>query len=114
MSIIFIGTPAFAVPSLRALADAGHSIAAVITQPDRPAGRRRTPRPPPVKLAALDLGLPVLQPPALRDSDTLARLRALSPEVMVVVAYGVILRRDVLDIPPRGVLNVHAALVPRR
>ena len=113
MSIIFIGTPAFAVPSLRALADAGHSIAAVITQPDRPAGRRRTPRPPPVKLAALDLGLPVLQPPALRDSDTLAGLRALSPEVFVVVAYGQILRRDVLNIPPRGVLNVHPSLLPR-
>jgi len=113
MSIIFIGTPSFAVPSLLALARAGHSIAAVITQPDQPAGRGRTPRPPPVKLAALDRGLPVLQPPALRDSDTLARLRALSPEVMVVVAYGVILRRDVLDIPPRGVLNVHASLLPR-
>ncbi len=113
MSIIFIGTPTFAVPSLLALTHAGHSIAAVITQPDRPAGRRRTPRPPPVKLAALDLGLPVLQPPALRDSDTLARLRALSPEVMVVVAYGQILRRDILDIPPRGVLNVHPSLLPR-
>jgi len=113
MSIIFIGTPSFAVPSLLALAHAGHSIAAVITQPDRPAGRGRTPRPPPVKLAALDRGLPVLQPPALRDSDTLARLRALSPEVMIVVAYGQILRRDVLDIPPRGVLNVHPSLLPR-
>lgn len=113
MSIIFIGTPSFAVPSLLALANAGHSIAAVITQPDRPAGRRRTPRPPPVKLAALDLDLPVLQPPALRDSDTLARLRALSPEVMVVVAYGQILRPEVLDIPPLGVLNVHPSLLPR-
>jgi methionyl-tRNA formyltransferase len=66
-----------------------------------------------VKLAALDLGLAVLQPPALRDSDTLARLRALSPEVIVVVAYGQILRRDILDIPPRGVLNVHPSLLPR-
>ena len=113
MSIIFIGTPSFAVHSLLALAHAGHSIAAVITQPDRPAGRGRTPRPPPVKLAALDRGLPVLQPPALRDSDTLARLRALSPEVMIVVAYGQILRRDVLNIPPRGVLNVHPSLLPR-
>ena len=113
MSIIFIGTPTFAVPSLHALADSGHSIAAVVTQPDRPAGRRRTLTPPPVKLAALDLGVPVLQPPALRDTDTLAGLRALSPEVFVVVAYGQILRRDVLNIPPRGVLNVHPSLLPR-
>jgi len=113
MSIIFIGTPTFAVPSLHALADSGHSIAAVVTQPDRPAGRRRTLTPPPVKLAAQELGLPVLQPPTLRDSDTLAGLRALSPEVFVVVAYGQILRRDVLNIPPRGVLNVHPSLLPR-
>ena len=113
MSIVFIGTPAFAVPSLHALARDAHSIAAVITQPDRPAGRHQTPRPPPVKAAALDLGLPVLQPPNLRDSDTLARLRELSPEVIVVVAYGQILRPDVLDIPARGVVNVHPSLLPR-
>jgi methionyl-tRNA formyltransferase len=113
MSLVFIGTPAFAVPSLHALARNDHSIAAVITQPDRPAGRHNTPRPPPVKAAALELGLPVLQPPNLRDSDTLARLRELSPEVIVVVAYGQILRQGVLDIPARGVLNVHPSLLPR-
>jgi methionyl-tRNA formyltransferase len=113
MSIVFIGTPAFAVPSLHALARDGHSIAAVITQPDRPAGRQRTPRPPPVKIAALELAITVLQPANLRDSDTLKRLRELSPEVMVVVAYGQILRRPVLDIPARGVLNVHPSLLPR-
>jgi methionyl-tRNA formyltransferase len=113
MSIVFIGTPAFAVPSLRALARDGHPIAAVITQPDRPAGRHRGPRPPPVKIAALDLGLMVLQPDNLRDSDTLMRLRELSPEAIVVVAYGQILRRAVLEIPTHGVLNVHPSLLPR-
>jgi methionyl-tRNA formyltransferase len=113
MSIVFIGTPAFAVPSLRALARDGHPIAAVITQPDRPAGRHREPRPPPVKIAALDLGLMVLQPDNLRDSDTLVRLRELSPEVIVVVAYGQILRPAVLEIPTHGVLNVHPSLLPR-
>ena len=113
MSIVFIGTPAFAVPSLHALARDGHSIAAVITQPDRPAGRHQAPRPPPVKIAALKLGLTVLQPANLRDSDTLMRLRELSPEVVVVVAYGQILRPAVLEIPTHGVLNVHPSLLPR-
>jgi len=113
MSIIFIGTPAFAVPSLERLAGAGHDVAAVITQPDRPAGRQRIPRPPPAKLAAQKLGLHVLQPPTLRDTGVLEDLRALSPEVIIVVAYGQILRREVLDIPVRGVLNVHPSLLPR-
>jgi methionyl-tRNA formyltransferase len=113
MSLVFIGTPAFAVPSLHALVRDSHSIAAVITQPDRPAGRHKTPRPPPVKAAAVELGLPVLQPTSLRDGDTLARLRELSPEVIVVVAYGQILRQAVLDIPARGVVNVHPSLLPR-
>jgi len=112
MSIVFIGTPAFAVPLLRALVRAGHRIATVITQPDRPAGRRRTLTAPPIKVAALELGVPVLQP-ALRNIDTLAELRALSAEVFVVAAYGQILRQAVLDIPPRGVLNVHPSLLPR-
>jgi len=113
MSIIFVGTPAFAVPSLERLAGAGHNIAGVVTQPDRAAGRRRMPRSPPVKLAAQRLGLPVLQPPSLRDPEVLAGLRALSPEVIVVVAYGQILRQEVLEIPARGVLNVHPSLLPR-
>jgi methionyl-tRNA formyltransferase len=113
MSIIFVGTPPFAVPSLRRLASAGHPISAVVTQPDRPAGRHRTHLPPPVKLAAEELGLRVLQPENLRDPAAVAELRALAPEVIVVVAYGQILRRDVLAIPPRGVLNVHPSLLPR-
>ena len=113
MSIAFVGTPAFAVPSLRRLASAGHEISAVVTQPDRPAGRHRTPLPPPVKVAAEGLGLRVLQPESLRDPRAVGELRALAPEVIVVVAYGQILRPDVLAIPPHGVLNVHPSLLPR-
>jgi methionyl-tRNA formyltransferase len=113
MSIVFIGTPDFAVPSLRRLAAAGHTISAVITQPDRPAGRGRQVSSPPVKIAAEELGLPLMQPPTLRDTGVLDSIRALLPEVMVAVAYGEILRQELLDIPPRGVLNVHPSLLPR-
>ena len=113
MSVVFLGTPTFAVASLKRLAQDGHKIAAVVTQPDRPAGRKLTPRASPVKTAAQELGLPVLQPSSLRDQDFLERMRWLSPETMVVVAYGEILRQNVLDIPPRGVLNVHPSLLPR-
>jgi methionyl-tRNA formyltransferase len=113
MSIIFVGTPSFAVPSLRRLASAGHEISAVVTQPDRPAGRHGAPQPPPVKLAAEELGLRILQPESLRDPQAVAELRELAPDVIVVVAYGQILRSDVLAIPPRGVLNVHPSLLPR-
>ncbi len=113
MAIVFIGTPGFAVPSLRRLAAAGHAISAVITQPDRPAGRGRRLATPPVKLAAEELGLSVMQPLTLRDAAVLDSIRALEPEAMVAVAYGQILRQEVLDIPPRGVLNVHPSLLPR-
>lgn len=113
MSIVFAGAPSFAVPSLRRLAGAGHAISTVITQPDQPAGRGRQLRPPPVKTAAEELGLPVWQPAGLRNPDAVARLRALAPEVIVAVAYGQILRQEVLDIAPRGVLNVHPSLLPR-
>ena len=113
MILVFIGTPQFAVPSLQSLAEAGHDIATVITQPDRPAGRGRALRPPPVKQAALALGLPVLQPPTLRDPEVLERLRALAPEAIVAVAYGQLLRPELLEVPPKGVLNVHPSLLPR-
>jgi methionyl-tRNA formyltransferase len=113
MSIVFIGTPEFAVPSLRALSDAGHDISAVITQPDQRAGRGRRLTAPPVKVLAEELGIPVFQPETLRDRGAIAHLTALAPEVIVLVAYGQILRQEVLDIPPRGVLNVHASLLPR-
>ncbi len=113
MSIVFIGTPHFAVPSLRRLAAEGYEIATVITQPDRPAGRGRRARPSPVKLAALELGLPLFQPPTLRDPDALAAVAAIAPQGVIAVAYGQILRPELLDIPPRGVLNVHPSLLPR-
>ncbi len=113
MAIVFMGTPAFAVPSLRRLVAEGHGIAAVYTQPDRPAGRGRHPRPSPLKVAALELGLPVQDPATLREPETLAGLRSLAPEAIVVVAYGQILRQEVLAIAPRGVLNVHPSLLPR-
>ncbi len=108
-----MGSPSFAVPSLRRLAADGHRISAVYSQPDRPAGRGRHPKPPPVKLSAQELGLPVRQPPTLRDAQALAALASLEPQLIVVVAYGQILRQELLDIPPRGVLNVHPSLLPR-
>jgi methionyl-tRNA formyltransferase len=113
MSIVFIGTPDFAVPSLRRLVTDGHVITAVITQPDRPAGRGRRLAPPPVKVAAEELALAVLQPPTLRDAGQLNAIRALQPEAVVAIAYGQILRQELLSIPPRGVLNVHPSLLPR-
>jgi methionyl-tRNA formyltransferase len=114
MTIVFIGTPEFAVPSLRRLVADGHDVVAVVTQPDRATGRHRSRlTPPPVKEAALELGLTVLQPPTLRDPEAVAQLRALGPEVLVVAAYGQILRPEVLAIPPRGALNVHASLLPK-
>jgi len=113
MALVFMGTPQFALPSLRALHGAGYEIAAVYTRPDRPAGRGLRPRPPPVKELAQQLGLPVRQPESLRRPEALEELRALAPEVIVVCAYGQILRRPVLEIPPRGVLNVHPSLLPR-
>ncbi|HKZ50185.1 MAG TPA: methionyl-tRNA formyltransferase [Dehalococcoidia bacterium] len=111
--LVFMGTPEFAVPSLQRLVVDGYDISAVYTQPDRPAGRGRRLTPPPVKVAALGLGLAVRQPPNLRSQEAVAELAALKPEVIVVCAFGQILRPPVLDIPPRGVINVHPSLLPR-
>ncbi len=110
--LIFMGTPEFAVPSLRALAT-GHDVALVVTQPDRPAGRARVVTESPVKVAARTLGLPIFQPESLRGERPAAILRQVQPEAIVVVAYGEILRRDILAIPRRGCVNVHASLLPR-
>lgn len=112
MRVIFLGSPAFAVHPLAALAAAGHELVAVVTQPDRPAGRGGRLTAPPVKLAAEALGLPVLQPATLRDPAVVAELAALAPAVGVVAAYGEILRRNVLAIPPLGYLNIHPSLLP--
>jgi len=100
------------VPSLEALHRAGHALPLVVTQPDRPGHRRRLTRPP-VKEAAARLGLEVIQPEKIRDAGALERIRAAAPELMVVVAYGQIIPRPLLDLPPRGVVNVHASLLPR-
>ncbi len=112
MRVIFLGTPTFATLPLRALVAAGHDVVGVVTQPDRPVGRSRTPQAPPVKQAAMDLGLLVIQPATLRDEAVVEQLRHLRPDVGVVAAYGEILRRNVLDIPPLGYLNVHPSLLP--
>lgn len=112
MRIVFAGTPAFAVPSLRA-AHAHHEVVAVYTQPDRPAGRGRGLTPSPVKLEAIQRGIPVLQPLSLKKKATQDALRELQPDVMIVVAYGLILPQAVLDIPQYGCWNVHASLLPR-
>jgi methionyl-tRNA formyltransferase len=111
--IVFAGTAAFAVPSLKALVDAGHEIQLVITQPDRPARRGMKLTPPPVKVAAQEVGLQVFQPERIRDPEAVERIRQLQPDLLVVVAYGQIIPRSVLAIPKQGVLNVHASLLPR-
>ncbi len=113
MRLVFMGTPDFAVPALAALHEAGHDIAAVFTQPPRPAGRGRKPRPSPVARKAGELGLPVFTPTSLRDEETIRLLRDLRPEAAVVAAYGLILPGAVLEIPPGGCLNIHASLLPR-
>ncbi len=113
MRVVFLGTPAFAVPTLDRTAAAGHSLLAVVTQPDRPRGRGQNPAPPPVKEAALRLGLPVFQPERIRRPEALEYLRALAPEAMVVVGYGQIIPQSIIDIPPLGILNVHASLLPK-
>ncbi|MGQ9876051.1 MAG: methionyl-tRNA formyltransferase [Chloroflexus sp.] len=112
MRILFLGSPSFAVHALEALVAARHEIVGVVTQPDRPAGRERRLTPPPVKIAALAHNLPVLQPERLRDPTVVETLSALQPDVGVVAAYGEILRRAVLSIPPLGYLNIHPSLLP--
>jgi methionyl-tRNA formyltransferase len=107
-----MGTPRFALPSLQALIDRGHEIAAVVTQPDKPQGRHAVLTPPPVKVLAQNNNIRVLQPQTLRDSLFFESLCALMPEVIVVAAYGKIFPRDVLAIPPRGCLNIHGSLLP--
>ena len=113
MRIVFMGTPDFAVPSLQALLDAGHEVCAVYTQPDKPQGRKQILTAPPVKILAQQQGIPVYQPQTLKDETEQARLRALAPEAIIVVAYGKLLPKAVLDIPPRGCINVHGSLLPR-
>jgi methionyl-tRNA formyltransferase len=113
LRVIFAGTPVFAAAHLRALIDSDHALCAVLTQPDRRSGRGKKVQPSPVKALAVEAGIEVLQPTSLRDDDIQQTLRAFNADVMVVVAYGLILPQAVLDIPRFGCLNVHASLLPR-
>ena len=112
-TIIFMGTPHFAVPSLNALANSGHEIALVVTQPDRPKGRGRRVYPPPIKTAALERNLKTSQPASLKDPQAVKYLASFKPDFLVVVAFGKILTKDILALPQIGTINVHASLLPK-
>lgn len=113
MRIIFAGTPEFAAKHLAALLDAKHDVVAVYTQPDRPAGRGKKLTPSPVKQLALEHDLPVYQPKSLRNAEAQAELAAVNADLMIVVAYGLLLPQEVLDAPRLGCINVHASILPR-
>ncbi|MBE6769512.1 MAG: methionyl-tRNA formyltransferase [Ruminococcaceae bacterium] len=113
MRIVFMGTPDFAVPTLKALISAGHSVVGVFTQPDKPVGRKQILTPPPVKVEAEKNGIRVFQPTTLRDGAAYEILKELNPEIIVVVAYGKILPKEILDLPKYKCVNGHASLLPR-
>ncbi len=113
LRIVFMGTPEFAVPSLRALLDSRHQVIAVVSQPDRPKGRGRKLTPPPVKELALAAGLPVLQPAAIKTAEFREELQSFHPDLFAVTAYGRILPGPLLNMPPMGTINVHGSLLPR-
>ncbi|QUG41041.1 methionyl-tRNA formyltransferase [Psychrobacillus sp. INOP01] len=111
-SIIFMGTPTFSAPILRMLVDEGYKVKAVVTQPDRPVGRKKVLTAPPVKEEAIQLGLPVIQPNKLKGSDELDQIIALKPDLIVTAAFGQILPKELLEVPELGCINVHASLLP--
>ncbi len=111
--IVFMGTPAFAVPILKALIEGEDEVIAVVTQPDKPAGRGKRLTQPPVKVLAKEYNLPVLQPEKIKDPNFLEKLRVFAPDAIVVAAYGKILPKEILEIPPHGCINVHASLLPK-
>lgn len=113
MRIIFIGSPHFAVPSLEAIHASDHEVVAVVTQPDRPVGRSLKVHSLPVKVSAQAMNIPVLQPPTTRSQDFIDQISAFGPDILVVVAYGEILRRNVLELTPAGAVNLHASLLPK-
>jgi len=113
MNIVFMGTPEFAVPSLKALVREGYRIVAVVTQPDRPKGRKRELTPPPVKVVAQSFGIDVMQPVKLRDPEAVEQIASLKPDLIVTAAYGQILPKAVLTMPKHGCINVHASLLPK-
>lgn len=112
MKILFMGTPAFAVPSLEALVNAGHEVCGVFTQPDKPKNRGMKLLPTPVKECALSYDIPVFQPAKMRDGEAMALVRQLAPQIIVVAAYGKILPAEILDYPKYGCVNVHSSLLP--
>ncbi|MGN0542729.1 MAG: methionyl-tRNA formyltransferase [Acutalibacteraceae bacterium] len=113
MRIVFMGTPDFAVPCLQKLIDCGHEISGVFTQPDKPKGRHGVMTPPPVKELALKNGLTVYQPVKMKDRTALEMLRQAAPELVIVVAYGKILPKEILELPKYGCINIHASLLPK-
>lgn len=113
MRIVFMGTPEFAVPCLQKLIDCGHEITGVFTQPDKPQGRKMILTPPPVKALALENGLTVYQPLKMRDGTALEMLKEANPELVIVVAYGKILPKEILEFPKYGCINIHASLLPK-
>ncbi len=113
MRIVFMGTPEFAVPCLQKLIDCGHEVTGVFTQPDKPQGRKMIMTPPPVKELALANGIPVYQPMKMRDGTALEMLREANPDLAIVVAYGKILPKEILEFPKYGCINIHASLLPK-
>ncbi len=113
LRIVFMGTPQFACPTLERLILSGEKIVAVVTQPDRPKGRGQKEEPPPVKVLAQRHGIPVFQPLKVRTPDSVERIREMAPDLIVVAAFGQILPQSLLEIPPRGCINVHSSLLPR-
>ena len=113
MELIFLGTPSFAVPTLKKILEAGHRVLTVVTQPDRPKGRGQMLSPSPVKEAALAAGLPVFQPERIRRPEALERLASMKADAMVVVGYGQIIPQPIIDLAPHGIINVHASLLPK-
>ena len=113
MRIVFMGTPEFAVPCLEALVEGGYGVTGVVTQPDKPQGRKMKLTPPPVKVRALEYSIPVFQPQKMKESGVLEQLSAWEPEVIIVVAYGKILPKEILELPQFGCINIHASLLPK-
>jgi methionyl-tRNA formyltransferase len=113
MTLVFLGTPSFAVPTLERIVQAGHRVMGVFTQPDRPKGRGGELAAPPVKETAVRLGLPVYQPERVRRPEAVEQLKQMHPDAMVVVGYGQIIPQSIIDIPRHGILNVHASLLPK-
>ena len=113
MKVVYMGTPDFAVETLREIVRNGHEVLGVVTQPDRPKGRGKNLKPTPVKEAALEMGLSVYQYENVKRSDFIEVLNRLKPDVIVVVAFGQMLPREILEFPPYGCLNVHASLLPK-